>query len=281
MIVSRSGRMAGSVSNGCVESAVFEEGRLVIESGSPKLVSYGVSDDTAFEAGLACGGTIEVLIQPLTEQHRQLLRLLEDDQPGVIRTNIQTGEVALDRVTPDEDAPFRHDDWFVEPYPRAPHLVIVGAIHIAIPLHRLAKVLGYRVTVVDARSRFASQERFPEADAIVVGWPDETLPALELDRSAAVTILTHDPRFDLPALRASLASSARYIGAIGSRRTNQKRFAALRAEGFSDAQLARVHGPIGLDLGGRSAEETALAILAEITSVRHSRSGAEMREARG
>jgi xanthine dehydrogenase accessory factor len=156
--------------------------------------------------------------------------------------------------------------------------VIIGAIHIAIPLHRLAKLMGYRVTVVDARAKFATKERFPEADELVVAWPDEAMAKIAIDSSTYVVILTHDPKFDLPALRSVLGKGAGYVGAIGSRKTNQNRFDKLREEGFSEGQLAEVHGPIGLDLGSRGAEETALGILAEITAVRFGGSGAGMRE---
>src|SRR5205807_10356453 len=128
---------------------------------------------------------------------------------------------------------------------------------------------GYRVTVIDARSQFATAERFPEADEVVVAWPDDGLQGRRLDHSTALVILTHDPKFDLPALRAALASEAGYIGAIGSRKTNANRFEKLRQEGFTEEQIGRVHGPIGLDLGGRSAEETALAILAEVVAAGH------------
>jgi len=158
--------------------------------------------------------------------------------------------------------------------------VIIGAIHIAIPLHRLAKVMGYRVTVVDARAKFASEERFPEADEIVVAWPDEAMSRITVDNATYVVILTHDPKFDLPALRSVLGKEPGYIGAIGSRKTNQNRFDALRREGFTEEQLSRVHGPIGLDLGSRGAEETALGILAELTAVRFGGSGASKREVR-
>jgi xanthine dehydrogenase accessory factor len=180
--------------------------------------------------------------------------------------------------SPKAELPARDGDRFTEPFPRPAHMVIVGAIHIAIPLHRLAKLMGYRVTVVDARSRFASSERFPEADSIVAEWPDEALRGIPIDGSTAVVILTHDPKFDMPALRTVLKTDAGYIGAIGSRKTNQNRFDALREEGFTDEQLARVHGPIGLDLGGRGAEETALGIMAEVTAVRYGGTTAEMRE---
>jgi xanthine dehydrogenase accessory factor len=158
--------------------------------------------------------------------------------------------------------------------------VIIGAIHIAIPLHRLAKVMGYRVTVIDARAKFATKERFPDADELVVAWPDEAMSKLTIDNSTYVVILTHDPKFDLPALRSVLGKDAGYVGAIGSRKTNQNRFDALRAEGFTDEQLAKVHGPIGLDLGSRGAEETALGILAELTAVRFGGTGASKREAK-
>ncbi len=162
-----------------------------------------------------------------------------------------------------------------------PHLVIVGAIHIAIPLHRLAKVMGYRVTVIDARAKFATEERFGEADRLVVAWPDEGMSGLPIDRSTAIVVLTHDPKFDMPALRAALASPAGYIGAIGSRKTNQNRFDALKDDGFVAGDIARIHGPIGLDLGGRDAESTALGIMAEIVATRFGGSSIPMREKKG
>jgi xanthine dehydrogenase accessory factor len=281
MVVTRSGKMAGSVSNGCIEGAVFEEAQKVLKTGTPKLAAFGVADDVAFEVGLACGGHIEVFVQPWAPAHEQLLTMLERDQAATLRTNLVTGEVNLKPGASSGSQLARIDgDWFVEPLPRPAHLVIVGAIHIAIPLHRLAKLMGYRVTVVDARSKFASKERFPEADELIVSWPDEAMSKLILDSSTYVVILTHDPKFDLPALRSVLGKEVGYIGAIGSRKTNQNRFDALREEGFTDEQLARVHGPIGLDLGGRGAEETALGILAEITATRFNGSGASMREAK-
>ena len=278
MLVGRSGRMAGSVSNGCIEGDVFEEAQEVLASGRPKLVEYGVSDDVAFEVGLACGGHIEVFIQPATTVHDEALRLLAEERPFILRTDLASGQTDLTKISPQTELPSRDGDRFEEPFARPAHMVIVGAIHIAIPLHRLAKVMGYRVTVVDARAQFATRERFPEADEILIKWPDEALGGMTIDRSTALVILTHDPKFDLPALRAALPTSAGYIGAIGSRKTNQNRFDALRAEGFSDDQLARVHGPIGLDLGGRGAEETALGIMAEVTAVRFSGTARSMRE---
>src|SRR5579864_2760807 len=279
MLVTRSGKMAGSVSNGCIEGAVFEEAQKVLKSGQPKLAAFGVADDVAFEVGLACGGHIEVFIQPLGPAHRQLVAMLDHDRAATLRTNLASGEVQLiEGSASGSELARREGDWFVEPMRRPAHLVIIGAIHIAIPLHRLAKLMGYRVTIIDARAKFATRERFPDADELMVAWPDEAMAKIPVDPSTYIVILTHDPKFDLPALRSVLGKDAGYIGAIGSRKTNQNRFDALRAEGFSEDQLARVHGPIGLDLGGRGAEETALGILAEITAVRFGGSGSSMRE---
>jgi len=281
MVVTRSGKMAGSVSNGCIEGAVFDEAQKVLQTKRPKVAAFGVADDVAFEVGLACGGHIEVFVQPLTPTHERLIGMLRRDQAATLRTNLATGEVELAVGAPaGSELARREGDWFIEPLRRPAHLVIVGAIHIAIPLHRLAKLMGYRVTVVDARAKFATRMRFPDADELIVAWPDEAIAKLTLDNSTYVVVLTHDPKFDLPALRSVLGKEVGYIGAIGSRKTNQNRFDALRSEGFTEDQLSRVHGPIGLDLGGRGAEETALGILAEITAVRFGGSGAFMREAR-
>ena len=281
MLVTRSGKMAGSVSNGCIEGAVFEEAQKVLKSGVPKIAAFGVADDVAFEVGLACGGHIEVFIQPLAKEHRQVVGMLNRQEPATLRTNLVSGEAEVIDGTPAGTELARRDgDVFIEPLRRPAHLVIIGAIHIAIPLHRLAKLMGYRVTVVDARAKFATKERFPEADELIVAWPDEALSKMTVDSSTYVVILTHDPKFDLPALRSVLQKPAGYIGAIGSRKTNQNRFDALRKEGFTEEQLTRVHGPIGLDLGSRGAEETAFGILAEITAVRFGGSGVSMREVR-
>jgi xanthine dehydrogenase accessory factor len=282
MVVTRSGKMAGSVSNGCIEGAVFDEAQKVLKSREPKVAAFGVADDVAFEVGLACGGHIEVFVEPLGPVHEQLIAMLRRNEQATLRTNLVTGETVLvEGWTPSaSELAHRDGDLFVEPFRRPAHLIIIGAIHIAIPLHRLAKLMGYRVTVVDARAKFATSERFPEADELIVAWPDEAMQKLVIDNSSYVVVLTHDPKFDLPALRSVLAKDAGYIGAIGSRKTNQNRFDALRKEGFTEEQLSRVHGPIGLDLGSRGAEETALGILAEITSVRFGGTGSAMREVR-
>ena len=279
MAVTKSGKMAGSVSNGCIEGAVFEEAQKVLKAGKGRIAAFGVADDVAFEVGLACGGHIEVFVEPFGETHRDLMAMLEKNEPATLRTNLVSDELKLVDGTPRGSELARRDgDWFIEPYRRAAHLIIIGAIHIAIPLHRLAKLMGYRVTVIDARAKFATRERFPDADELIVAWPDEAMSKIRLDPSTYVVILTHDPKFDLPALRSVLGKDIGYIGAIGSRKTNQNRFDKLRAEGYTEEQLSRVHGPIGLDLGSRGAEETALGIIAEVTAERYGGTGSGMKQ---
>jgi xanthine dehydrogenase accessory factor len=158
---------------------------------------------------------------------------------------------------------------FLEVFPRQPRLVIFGAVHVAVALVPLARALGYRTIVADGRPAFLTRERFPEADELVLAWPEVAFSQIEVDASCYVCVLSHDPKFDEPALELALGSSARYIGAIGSRKTQAARRERLKAAGFSEDQVARVHGPIGLDLGGRQPAEIALAILAEMTAVRY------------
>ncbi|MGH2442323.1 MAG: XdhC family protein [Chloroflexota bacterium] len=166
---------------------------------------------------------------------------------------------------------------FIEVFPVPARLVIVGASQIAVPLSQFASALGYRVIITDARGAFAVEDRFPAADAVLKGWPQDVLPGLEVDEATYVVLLSHDPKFDQPTLEHVLPSAAPYIGAIGSRKTQRERFERLRRQGYSEEQLGRIHGPVGLDLGGRSAEETALAIMAEITAVRRGGSGGVLR----
>ena len=171
----------------------------------------------------------------------------------------------------------RQVDIFIEVFPRPHRLFIVGAVHVAIPLHRLAKMLGYHVTVIDARGALANKERFPQADMILIEWPDDALRAAYLDSGASVVVLTHDPKFDIPALLVAIQSDACYVGAIGSRKTNIERVTALREQGVNDVQLARIYAPVGLDIGARTPSEIALAIMSEIVAVRNGREGRSLR----
>jgi len=189
------------------------------------------------------------------------LRLLAAEQPAMQAYRLHENEYQV----------------FIEVYPVPPQVIIVGATHTAIPLSRFARDLGYRVTVTDARGTFARRERFPDAHRVIKGWPQDVLPNLRLDEATYLVLLSHDSKFDQPTLDIALPSAVRYIGAIGSRKTQRERFERLRDSGYSEEQLSRIYGPIGLDLGGRSAEETALAIISEITAVRHGADGGYMR----
>jgi xanthine dehydrogenase accessory factor len=258
LLASDDGRMAGSVSGGCVEGAVVEEIGRARRSGASKVVRYGISDEQAWSVGLACGSTIDVLIEP------------------ELRPEIEAGARASDdRVVvtalPDEHEPFR------EQFPAPRRLVVFGAVEIARPLVKLAHELGYRVVVVDARSAFATAERFPDADELIIGWPDEVADRLTLAPSDAVAVLAHDSKLDDPALLLAYGAGCRYIGALGSRKTQEERRGRLAAAGVADPEIARLHGPIGLDLGGREPAETALAIIAEVIADRYGGSGAPKR----
>lgn len=164
-------------------------------------------------------------------------------------------------------------DIFIEGFPPPPMLIIVGAGHMAIPLTTFAKTLNYRVVVIDARSAFATRERFPHADELIVAWPDEVLEKMDLNPSTSVAVLTHDPKFDEPSLKVILSRRVGYVGAIGSRKTSQERAERLKAQGLTDEQLSRIHGPIGLNIGATAPEEMALAVMAEIVAVRHNKDG--------
>ena len=285
MAISQSGKIAGSVSGGCLEGEVFEQAQAILKGRPASLFHYGVSDDLAWTVGLSCGGEVDVLIEPLSEVHRKLIGALQAERPVVLETDVGAAPGARQLLTPtdagasdllEQENPVRRDGTFLEPFPRPPELFIFGGSHVAIPLTRLADALGFRVTVVDARSKFADRERFPEARRVVHAWPDEVLKELPMDGSTYVVILTHDPKFDDPTITAALRGRPRYIGAIGSKKTHRERVARLTAAGVNPAELGRVHAPIGLDLGAQTAEETALAILSQMVAVRHGKSGGPM-----
>ncbi|MDW7981336.1 MAG: XdhC/CoxI family protein [Thermomicrobium sp.] len=174
----------------------------------------------------------------------------------------------------------REVEVFLEAHLPPRHLVVVGAVHIAIPLVAMAKELGYRTTVIDAREFFATKERFPHADQLIVAWPDEALAQIRITPQTDIVILAHDEKFEDPALHVALRSRAGYIGAIGSRKTSQQRLERLRRAGFSDEELTRLHAPIGLDIGAKTPAEIAVSILAEIIAVRRGRSGQPLRPAK-
>lgn len=285
MAISKSGKIAGSVSGGCLEGEVFEQAQAILKGKPARLFHYGVSDDLAFSVGLSCGGEVDVLIEPLTQVHRRLIADLEAETPVVLETDVGSAPGARELLSPvdaglqelmEKETPVRRDGLFLEPFPRPHELYIFGGSHVAIPLTKMASELGFRVTVVDARSKFADAERFPGARNVIHAWPDEVLKNLPMDSSTYIVILTHDPKFDDPTITAALKGRPRYIGAIGSKKTHRERVARLVAAGVNAAELERVHAPIGLDLGAQTAEETALAILAQMVAVRHGRQGGPM-----
>ena len=270
----------GSVSGGCVESAVIFEAVEAMRDGSCRLLSFGASDDSAFEVGLACGGEIEVMVEPVgvgqgpsVDDLRALVAARASRRPVVWEVNTGTWArrlVERDTTDADLETRFRTDKSVLEDGVfRGVHnpplrLVLVGAVHIAQPLVQMAKLTGYDVVLCDPRDSFASASRFPE-EQFLEGWPDEALKAFGLDARTAVVTLSHDPQIDTPALQVALASEAFYIGALGSTRTHAKRVAALVEAGLSDDVIARVDGPVGADIGAVSPPEIAVSIMAEMT----------------
>ncbi|MEO3787364.1 XdhC/CoxI family protein [Actinocorallia sp. B10E7] len=296
MAVSEDGEAVGSVSGGCVEGAVYELCREVLRTGSAVRESFGYSDDTAFAVGLTCGGTIEVFVQPappaqvveavsasspvavahVLDGSGATFVILPDGHHGSSGTAaVDTAVVAEARAMLDGGATGIRSvrrrpglEVFIASYATRPRLLVFGAIDYAGPVVRLGRFLGYRVTVCDARPVFATPARFPDADEVVVDWPHRYLASTEIDSRTAVVILTHDAKFDLPLLEVALRLPVGYVGAMGSRRTHAERLERLREAGLTDAELARLHSPIGLDLGARTPEETAVAIIAEIVAGR-------------
>lgn len=286
-----SGQMAGSVSGGCVEGTVFQEAEHVFDDGLARRLRYGVVDEDGWQVGLACGGTIEIHLEPLSALHERLMPALAAGEAVALATHLDglghllawpdgrlEGDQALAPCLQDafpgplaEVRSCPAGECFVQVFAPPPTLNIVGAVHLAQPLVGLAQVLGFWVRVVDARRVFANRERFPTADELVVAWPQEAVQEKHLRPQDAVVVLTHDPKFDLPALELALRSPVGYIGLLGSLSTQARRRDALVERGFAEDDLARIHGPVGLDLGGRTPEEIALAIMAQMVAARHGR----------
>ncbi|WP_292831585.1 XdhC family protein, partial [Microbacterium sp.] len=271
MVVSADGEVFGSVSGGCVESAVYERSLEVVDSGIACVERFGYSDADAFAVGLTCGGVIDVLVRavPVGSAPAADLVLLAERETRAVATafTLVTSGPDLGRGWLDADPSDDADSVTVHVGTPA-RLIIVGAVEFAVALSRLAVAVGMRVSVVDPRSVFATAERFPGAE-VVVAWPDRYLASQRLDGHTAVCVLSHDPKFDVPALCTALASPAGYVGAMGSRRTHEDRRRRLIQAGVPPTGLERLRSPIGLDLGGRTPEETALSILAEIIADRH------------
>ena len=275
LVVSGQGDMQGSVSGGCVEGAVVVEALEALHDGTSRVLEYGVSDGDAFAVGLACGGTIRILVEPVGAGGMPV-HMLRDLVAARAAPRAVAYEVALDgsaRALVDDghEDRFRMDrsglsedgQTFIAIHNPPLRLIIVGAVHIAQALVGMAQSAGFNPLVVDPREAFGSEARFPDA-AILNDWPDAALETIGLDGRSAVVLLTHDPKLDDPALHIALASDAFYIGALGSKRTHAARVERLTESGFSPAQIGRIHGPIGLNIGASGPAEIAVSILAQM-----------------
>jgi xanthine dehydrogenase accessory factor len=277
LAISESGELAGSVSGGCVESDVAVNALEVLETGESKLLSYGIPDEDAWEVGLPCGGEIDVFLErfegalPDPETPQIVFTVVDGDRAGERWVSLD-GEVTRTQLL-ERDG----EQVFAEVLGPPPRLLVFGAVDLAEELCRAAKGLGWRTVVTDARARFATAERVPSADELVVAWPEEALERFAPDERTAVVVLTHEDRWDVPALAGALGTPAFYVGALGSRRTQERRRERLLETGVSEEQLARLCGPAGLDLGAGTPAETALSILAEILAVRAGRDGGPLR----
>lgn len=298
MAITAAGHISGSVSGGCVEGSVIEAGINTIESGIPQLLHYGVADETAWQVGLACGGSIDVFVEALDPSWQRLYReIIAADRSAAIATIIQASTELLGQKVAFIKEGERHGflngvnndelqarvssihkpqrltlqsgvEVFVDVIKPKPVLVMVGGVHIAIALTREAKSVGYQTVVIDPRRAFGSEYRFPEVDRLIQQWPKQAFQEVSPSPEMAVALLTHDPKIDDQALEVLLNSDVFYIGALGSQKTHAKRQERLRKMGFADNQIARIFAPIGLDIGAENPEEIALSIMAEITGVR-------------
>ncbi len=265
MVVRENGSFVGSVSGGCVEADVVERAKLIFAGEDARRVHYGVTDGEAWEVGLSCGGEIDVWLELAeAELWGEVGALLDGDGYGMLYTDTSSGEKRLESGVLERTG-LREDGTFAELIEGPLRVVIFGAAEAAEHLCAYGKQLGWQTTVVDARPALATPERVPSADRVIKAWPDEVVD--RIDERTIVVTLSHEERLDIPAIAAALQRNARYVGAIGAKRTQERRRAALSEQGFSDAELERIHGPAGLDLGGRSPAQVALAIAAEIVQV--------------
>jgi xanthine dehydrogenase accessory factor len=265
--------LAGAISGGCVESTLVDVADEIFAGGPARPNTFGPDDE--LDGGPTCGGTLHVVTRELDRPtFEAFVGAQERDEPFALALGMDA-PYAL-RVLRDEDAIQRCDErTFLLRYGPAPRMYVIGAVDVARPLLAYAKILGYAVTIVDPRAPFAVASRFPGAD-VQVAWPDEVLDRAAVDERTAIVSLAH-----VPGIAAALRTPAGYIGAMGSRGTTARRAAALRERGFTDADLARLHAPVGLDLGARSPEEIALSIVAEIVKERHGHSGTSLRTRTG
>lgn len=277
LVIAGDGEMQGSVSGGCVEGAVVFEAQEALAAGQSRLLEYGISDGDAFAVGLACGGTIRVLVEPVgavlsEDTLAQLVAARQDRRPLAYVVDLESFQGHLTdqghaaRFAADRSGVEADGKTFVAIHNPPLRLAIIGGVHIAQALVPMARIVGYDPVIIDPREAFASEARFPGTD-LIHDWPDEALEAYGLDARTALVLLTHDPKLDDPALHIALRSQAFYIGALGSTRTHAKRIERLEAAGFSADDMARIHGPVGLNIGAASPQEIAVSILGQLTDV--------------
>ena len=294
LAVSEGGELAGSVSGGCVESEVVEAAHEVLAGGEPRLLTFGISDDLALSVGLPCGGEIDVWVsEPDPELLGRLADVAREERRAVVFTDLDDG---TQRLVLDGDDPVADDlirgghskvvelqgrPVFANVFGPPPRLLVYGAVDTADALCAAARGLGWHTIVADARGRFATRERLPNAHEVIVAWPEETLAQVQPDHATAVVVLTHDDKFDIPMLVGTLTTDAYYIGALGSRRNQERRRERLLEAGVDESALDRISGPAGLDIGAHTPAETALSMLAEIMAVRAGRDGGRLRESSG
>ena len=267
LICDDQGNFEGSVSGGCIEAEVIAQAAEVLATGQTRDLSFGISDETAWSAGLSCGGTIRLLIAPydaaMHEMVTQIVQAQHDRRRVTSRTELVTGQITLIPAPDNAKITQLDETGFIQTYRPQPHIVVIGAVHIAQALAQMAQITGYGLSIIDPRSGFATAERFPSVQ-LHETWPEEFFKTNQPDSFTALVALSHIPHLDDPALTAALKSDCFYIGALGSRKTHAKRLERLTAAGFEATNLERIHAPIGLAISAQEPAEIAVAILAEI-----------------
>ncbi len=271
MAIDEKGEIIGSVSGGCIEGAVISEGINSINDGKLRIKDYGISNDMAWEVGLACGGELKVLIQPLDLEDKIVYSIVDKIKRREIvklRIDCSTGSKKIDDTLENQISHFDSSkNEFIHIIDPKPRLFIIGAVHIAQALVSLANIADYEIILIDPRDHFATKDRFPNCK-IINEWPDEALSKFHLDKSSHLVTLTHDPKIDDLALIFCMKKNFGYIGSLGSKKTHNKRYDRLLEKGFNEVELSKIHAPIGLNINAKTPAEIATSILAEIINYR-------------
>ena len=271
MAIDQNGEIIGSVSGGCIEGAVITEGINSLSDGKTRVKDYGISNDMAWEVGLACGGELKVLIQPLQIEDKIIFSIVESIKKREIiklKINTKSGSRTIDKSIPQQSSSFNQSmNEFIHIIDPKPRLFVIGAVHIAQELVKIATIADFEIILIDPRDHFATKKRFPHCQ-IINDWPDNALSKFKFDKATHLVTLTHDPKIDDPALIYSLKKNIGYVGSLGSKKTHQKRCERLSLLGFNQNDLNKIHGPIGLDIKAKNPAEIAISILGEIIQFR-------------